>query len=275
MIRRLFAVAVFTLLALTSRAEEAEPLTAILGAMQLEVTILREALTEPAERKIEQITFTTGKLDGRRAVIAHSGIGKVNAAITATLLLEHFKPSELLFTGIAGAINPEMRPGDIVIGTKTAQHDYGDLINGKMVREGTRNMITGKRNELLMPADTRLLSLAEVSAARIKLQALNVSGVERLPRILPGIIVTGDVFVADADKKTELRQALGADAVEMEGAAVAQVCAQKKTPCLVVRSISDSANAAAPEEYKRFARHAAENSAKLVRDIVLQLAATK
>ena len=104
-----------------------EPVTAILGAFEREVTLLEDRLTEPREHQIEGIRFVAGKLHGRNVVVAWTGVGKVNAAMTTTLLIEHFKPGNIIFTGIAGAVNPDLRPGDIVIAEKTA-HQVGRRI---------------------------------------------------------------------------------------------------------------------------------------------------
>ena len=75
---------------------------------------------------VQGVRFTTGSLKDRRVVLTHSGMGKVNAAMAATLLVEQFQPTHVLFTGIAGGLNPDLRPGDVVIGAKTAYHDYGE-----------------------------------------------------------------------------------------------------------------------------------------------------
>ena len=263
---------VLTLLLLLSAGARAAEITAILGAMDLEIEILRKSLTQSETVTIEKRTFYRGKLGGREVVIAPSGIGKVNAAVTTTLLLEHFKPAEVLFTGIAGGINPEMQTGDVLIATQSAQHDYGDLTDAGMKHEGIRNPATGKRAPLFLPADARLLKLAEETAAQIKLQPIQMAQGEHTPKIVKGTVVTGDVFVATSQKKAELRKNLQADAVEMEGAAVAQVCHQQEVPCLVIRSLSDLADANAPKDAEKFGRTAAENSAKFVSEIVARIA---
>jgi adenosylhomocysteine nucleosidase len=155
-----------------------------------------------------------------------------------------------------------MQPGDVLIATQSAQHDYGDLTETGMKHEGIRNPATGKRAPLFLPADARLLKLAEETAAQIKLQPIELVQGERTPKIVKGIVVTGDVFVATSQKKAELRKNLQADAVEMEGAAVAQVCHQQEVPCLVIRSLSDLADANAPKDAQKFGRAAAENGKK-------------
>lgn len=247
-------------------------LTGILGAMQLEVSILTEALENPVPQTVQQLKFTTGKLNGRNVVVAKAGIGKTNAAFTAALLLERFKPAEVLVTGIAGGLNPELGPADIVVAEKIAHHDFGNLTAQGLESKGTRNPVTGQRNPIFFPGDARLLGLADVSAARLKLEPLKTATGERTPKIIKGTVVTGDVFVAHAEKSAALRKDFNADAVEMEGASIAQVCFQQGVPCLVIRSLSDMADATAVKDSANFNKIAAGNSAKLVRDIVAQLA---
>jgi len=252
-------------------AQSQAPTTGILGAFSDEVAILEQALTDAQAQTILGIRFVTGKLKGRRVVVASSGAGKVNAAMSATLIIDRFKPDEILFSGIAGAINPDLHPGDIVIGEKTAQHDLGTLTPEGMQRRGMRNPVDWQPNPVFFDADPKLLALAEAVAQRLRLEKIATSEGERTPKIIKGIIVTGDVFVASPQKKDELRKSLNADAVEMEGAAVAQVCRELKVPSLVIRSISDTADAKARLDSSLFSPVAAENSARLVTEIVQQL----
>jgi len=251
------------------------PVTGILGAFSEEIEYFDGNIGDRHVQTIEGMPFVTGKLEGRQVVLALTGIGKVNAAMTATLLLEHFKPDEVLFTGIAGGINPDLFPGDIVIAEKTVQHDLGRLTPEGIIYRGMRNPLTGIRNPVFFPADPELLKLAEASGKRIKLDSIQASSTVRIPKIITGIVVTGDVFVASPSKKIELREKLRADAVEMEGAAVAQICWQHEVPCLVIRSLSDSANEQAEVDIDMYREIAARNAALLVEDIVKQLAAGK
>jgi len=230
--------------------------------------MLQEQLTDAQEKEIEGMRFVSGKLNGKRVVTAWTGIGKVNAAMTATLLIEHFRPVELIFTGIAGGINPQLWPGDIVIAAETAHHDMGVLTPQSFDYRGAMNPLDGWRNPVFLPADDRLLELAEKAAGQLKLELIETTAGKRLPRILKGVVVTGDVFVASPDKCVELRQKLEADAVEMEGAAVAQLCYQRKIPHLVIRSISDKADEGAVLDKQTFQMTAAKNSASLVVEII-------
>jgi adenosylhomocysteine nucleosidase len=257
----------------TPRPAPATPVTAILGAMTVEVETLGQELTDKKERTVQGVRFTTGSLKARRVVLAHSGIGKVNAAMAATLLVEQFQPAHVLFTGIAGGLNPDLRPGDVVIGAKTAYHDYGEWTPEGFRVGRTVDPFTGKLNPLFFPADAGLLGVAEKVAADLKLAPVKPATGKRTPRVVTGVIVTGDAFVASPAKKDALRKEFQADATEMEGAAVAQLCWQRRVPCLILRSLSDSAGAQAPEDERLFEKTAARNSALLVTGIVGRLEA--
>lgn len=247
---------------------DGEPVTAILGACDNEVTLLQDELVDSSEHMIEDIRFVTGRLNGRKVVIVWTGIGKVNAAMTATLLIEHFKPREVIFTGIAGGVNPELGPGDIVIAEKTAHHDMGTIWPDALYYKGVRSPFDGWENPVFFEAEEYLVNLAKQAAQEIELEPLKTSEGERVPKVVTGVIVTGDVFVASAKKSEELREQLGADAVEMEGAAVAQLCYQRRIPCLVIRSLSDKADESAMQDKEMFYIMAVKNSASLVGRIV-------
>ena len=244
---------------------------AILGAFDEEVAILEEQLANPRVHTIEGIQFLTGTLNEQNVVIARTGVGKVNAAMTATLVIEHFQPNRVIFTGVAGGLNPDLQIGDIVIAQKTAQHDLGRLESAKIENMGAKNPINGKRNPVFFPADPGLLQITETALEGIELNPFQTPQGQRHPRIIKGTVVTGDMFVAFDAKKVALHKNLGADAVEMEGAAVAQICWQQDVPCLVIRSLSDNAGANASEDFKKYYKIAARNSAALVTRIISQL----
>src|SRR5262245_12438665 len=255
----------------TPRPAPATRITAVLSAMTLEIEAIGQELTDKKEMTIQGIRFTTGRLKDRYVVVAHSGIGKVNAAITATLLVEQFQPTHILFTGIAGGLNPDLHRGDVVIGDKTAYHDYGEWTPEGFRVGRTVDPFTGKLNPLFFPADAGLMALARKVAPDVKFGPVKTATGERIPRIVTGVIVTGDAFVASPAKKEALRKEVEADATEMEGAAVAQICWQRGVPCLILRSLSDSAGAQAPEDELLFEKTAAQNAARLVTGIIERL----
>ena len=253
------------------QAQRIEPVTAILGAFEREVTLLEDQVAERQEHEIEQIRFVTGKLNGRNVVVAWTGVGKVNAAMTTTLLIEHFNPEQVIFTGIAGAVNPELRPGDIVIAERTAHHDMGTVWPEGLFQKGVKSRLDGIENPIFFPADGKLVGCAQRAAERIALKRIETVQGQRVPRIIKGVVVTGDAFIASTDKCAELRKKLQADAVEMEGAAVAQICYQRQIPHVVIRSISDNADEGAVLDKQMFYILAAKNSADFVAEMVALL----
>lgn len=271
----LFISLVWSCSSTSAPAPPAGPVTGILGAFPEEVKYLLTQLEQPQEHHLQHITFTEGTLQGHRVIIALSGMGKVNAAITTTLMMDHFKPTEIIFTGIAGGINPALKPGDVVIGSLIAHHDFGTLTNDSMIRRPTYTPFIDQeeKNPLYFPCDSMLVVRANEVAHTLTLDSLTTSQGKRPPHIINGIIVTGDVFVSSETLVHTLWHEMHAEAVEMEGAAVAQACWQQQTPFIVIRSISDHAGSDAHAEMENFYQVAAHNSAKLVMGMVGKLPA--
>jgi adenosylhomocysteine nucleosidase len=241
---------------------------AVLGVSNADVAGLEEELTQAASQEIEGVTFTLGSLAGRRVVIAWTGVGKVNAAMVTTLLIEHFKPTSIIQTGIAGGIDPNLEPGDIVVARQTAHHDMGYIGPDGFEPGGVKNRLTEEVNPTFFPADPNLLATAERAAGRTRFDPIAHRNGERPPRVIVGTIATGDTFVASKAKCEELAGEFDADAVDMEGAAVAQICHQRGVPHLILRSIADKADASAVVDKQRFYALAAENAAALVQSIL-------
>lgn len=255
--RRTFVLILAFALHGLSQQKAAHPV-ALIG-ISSEIAPVEARLMKPVVTKIQGVVFTAGILDGASVVTARSGAGKVNAAFAATLLVDHFQPSAVVFTGTAGAIDPELNPGDVIIGTAVGYHDFGDITSGGFVRSQTRDASSGRLDPSFFPADPALLAAARRATAAAKLSAgANVS-----PHVREGRIVTGDAFVANAARRNDLRRELNASAVEMEGAAVAQVCARFGVPMIIVRSITDRADGGAPDSYERFVGLASRNAAEL------------
>ena len=262
------AIGLFSVHGPAAREKNPEPVTAVLGAFENEITLLADRLTQRRQQEIEGIRFFSGRLSGEKVVVAWTGVGKVNAAMTTTLLVEHFRPRYIIVTGIAGAVNPELQPGDIVIAQKTAHHDMGTVWPEGLFHKGIKNRLDGVENPVFFPADSHLLKFAEMAADRVGLESVKTVTGERAPKITKGVVVTGDVFVASTDKCVELRKKLRADAVEMEGAAVAQICYQRRIGHIVIRSMSDKADEGAVLDKQMFYIMAARNSSGLVAEMV-------
>ena len=233
----------------TPQQQDRHPV-AMIGIPQ-EIAPVEARLKPSTVTQIQGVIFTSGSIDGTPIVAARSGAGKVNAAFAATLLVDHFSPSAVIFTGTAGAIDTELNPGDVVIGTAVGYHDFGNITTDGFVRSPTRNVASGKLDPALFPADPGLLAAARRAAATLKTQ------------IREGVIVTGDAFLANPARRLELRRELNASAVEMEGAAVAQICARFGVPAIVIRSITDHADGGADNSYRRNVDLAARNASEL------------
>jgi adenosylhomocysteine nucleosidase len=273
LLRRICVVSVAVLVLALPGAALAQSVVGVLGIKD-EIAPIEKRLQDSREVIVRGFVFRLGTLDGRQVVVGRSGAGKVNAAIVTTLLIGHFNPSALFFSGTAGAVDPSLYPGDVVIGATVAQHDYGLQTPQGIRRLGPRNVTTGERDPVLVPAPETLLAAARRSASGVTLPRIKTTEGDRVPRIVEGVIVTGDVFLSDLARREELRRSLGATAIEMEGAAVVQTCRQFGVSCLVVRSVTDRADSQAQSNYEQFLATASENAAALVSAIIVRLEAT-
>lgn len=259
---------IFFLTLLVSATSSAQRI-AILGAMSEEVELLQSQLKGAKAKEVLGFKFKTGKLNGKKVVLAETGIGKVNASIVTTLIIRQFSPKTIIFTGVAGAVNPDLNQGDILIGKRLSYHDYGRLTNDSLKFYPTRNPLTKQLNPQFFLSDSILVRMAGETAKGIELKKITANSPQ--PRISVGTIVTGDTFVASSVAVAGFRRNYQADATEMEGAVVAQICFQQNVPFLIIRSISDKANEAAPADFQTFKKVAADNSAIVVKAIIKNL----
>jgi adenosylhomocysteine nucleosidase len=211
---------------------------AIVGALDAELAPLRPLLTNPTDHQIAGMQVTTAHLADVPVLLAAVGVGKVNATLTLTTLLLSSMPGTVLCLGVAGGINPELFPGDVLIAVRTAQHDYGRQYTTGFYPLAPMNQATSERHPPFWYADRQLVDLAHSVALGVPLQAVPA---HTTPRIIPGTLVSGDLFAVAHSKKAELRTLFSADACDMESAALAQVCAHFELPFLTVRGISDIA----------------------------------
>lgn len=218
---------------------------AIMGAMVEEITPLLKYFG-----KYEIVEFAKNKYyltsyNGLELVIAYSKIGKVNASLTASTLIEKFGAQKLLFSGVAGAVNDKLQIGDLIVATKLAQHDLDITAFGHphgFVPEGS----------VYVEADKTLLALAKNIALKKNIV------------LQEGIIATGDQFICDEIKKQWIGKTFSADALEMEGASVAVVCDALKVPFFILRSISDAADMDAGFSFDEFLESSAKVSASFI-----------
>jgi adenosylhomocysteine nucleosidase len=237
---------------------------AIVGAMHEEISAILPCLEGVVTRVRAGREFHRGRLDGRDVILVRSGIGKVAVATTCALLLDAFEASAVLFTGVAGGLAERVRVGDIVVATALLQHD----MDASPLFPRWEVPLTGRSR---FEADAAW-TVCVAEACR----SLVMRPTDR-PRALvhEGLVVSGDRFVATTAESVALRAALPqALAVEMEGAALAQVCHDFARPFAVVRTISDRADDAAHADFQRFVREvAAPASRDVVRAALAQAAA--
>lgn len=236
---------------------------ALLSALPPELHAVLPHLEDAARCEVAGRTVHTGRLMGRPVVMALCGIGKVSAALTTTLLLERFGASALLFTGVAGGLGADTRVGDVVVARELLQHDLdcSPLFPQHHIPELQRERLptdAGLSRALLEAAHA---ALQPGSAAHSALQAFGV----RQPRLHHGLVISGDRFVATAPESQGLAQRLPeALAVEMEGAAMAQVCAAYGVPCAVLRTVSDKADDQAGVDFPRFLQEVASPLSRVI-----------
>ena len=210
---------------------------AILSAMREEQHALLPLIENVERFEVAGRQFHCGRLHGRRVVLALSGIGKVAAAATATLLVDRFAAGELLFTGVAGGLHADVAVGDVVVARSLLQHD----MDASPLFPRYEVPLTGRSR-----FDAHAGRAATLAQAARRCLAGDC-------RVHEGLIVSGDRFVSSAAESSALRSALpDALAVEMEGAAVAQVCSDFGRPFAVLRSISDRADDAAHVDFTQF-----------------------
>jgi len=273
---------------------QAEDLIAVVSAYDGELESLFElAGIESVERVVHLngVEFTFAKAYGKSVVLFKTNISTVNAAMTTQLALSHFDIDLLLFSGIAGGVNPDLRKGDIAIPDRWADHTEGGYFNPGIDPRESRSeryrslepfgmfypgAVAVSRagqpdavRKLFFEADPDLLRLAESALDGFELT--NAHGEPALIKV-GGLGVTGPVFMDHRDYRSWLAEEWGADCVEMESAAIAQVCWANHVPFLIVRAMSDLAGGQEGEnEIEEFAKAAEDNSARVVAEILKNL----
>ena len=223
----------------------------LIGAMPLELEQLSQKVTEKKENQIGMDAFISGKLFGKDAVLAICGPGKVNAALCALEMIEHFHPEQVLNLGVAGAGCDEVGIGDMVIATCAVQHDMDTSPIGDPVG------YVSKIGLVQLPCD-KAFHDALVTAAK------------KVPdvHVFEGVVATGDQFVCDGASRARIHDTFDAMAVEMEGAAIAHACYMHGVKCGILRSISDQANGQSTMDYPTFSRLAASHSEQVVEHLL-------
>lgn len=222
---------------------------AIMGAMPEEVAPILEKIGEYKTVEHAGNKYYEASYKGVELVVAYSKIGKVFSTLTASTMIGHFGCDKLLFSGVAGGINPDLKIGDLVVATKLSQHDLDITAFGHpmgYVPEGS----------VFVETDKELLDISKDVATMMN------------KTVVEGIIATGDQFVHDAAVKDKIVEHFNADALEMEGGSVAVVCDALNVPFFILRAISDTADTDASFNFDEFMESSAIISAEFVMNMV-------
>ena len=225
----------------------------IIGAMESEVNELCRCLEYSEVVEYAGLKFFSGLLNGKKAVVVKSGIGKVNAALCAQALILKFGVDAIINTGIAGALGEGLKIFDFVVSTAAVYHDFDTTAFGYKIGQ-----VPGMVEQF--EADSKLADLA--------VKAFASTDFANKYKIVKGLVASGDQFVSDAQQKKTIQKNFAPACVEMEGCAVAHACHLNKVPFLIVRCMSDMADETVEKTYSFNEDVCAAASASLVKKMI-------
>lgn len=220
--------------------------------MQEEFEEIQNIMKNCDEKRIKEISFITGKIEGQNCVIVQSGIGKVNSARVTQMMIDNFDIEYIMNLGAAGALNPMLKIGDIVIGDELVQHDFDITAFGH-----AKGYITGVGDRVY--SDKYLIEKFENAIENLE---------DRDYEIKTGTIASGDIFCTEIEMKNQIYANFKADCVEMEGAAIAQVSYLNNIPFIVIRSISDTPNGNNAITFDEFVELASKRCARILKEVL-------
>lgn len=226
---------------------------AIIAAMKEEMQEIKKIMTEIKENQIYELEFFEGKINNTEVVLVEAGVGKVNAARTTQILIDNFEVEAIINVGSAGAANDELDIGDIVIGKKVVQHDFDITAFGH-----PKGFISNVGE--CVESDNKLIEKMEETILGLQNEDF---------KIKVGTIASGDIFCTEIKMKEKIRNKFDADAIEMEGAAIAQVCKLDNIPFIIVRSISDSPNGKNNITFDQFLEKASRRCALIIEKFLM------
>ena len=220
----------------------------IIAAMQEEMQEIQKIMKNIQKIEIYGLNFIKGEINDKLVVLVEAGVGKVNATRTAQLLIDKFDIDVVINIGSAGSANDKLNIGDIVIGKKLVQHDFDITAFGH-----PKGYISNVGQYL--ESDTQLMKKMEKA----------IKDLENIDfKILVGTIASGDIFCTDIKMKEKIRNKFEADAIEMEGAAIAQVCKLDDIPFIVIRGISDSPNGNNEITFEQYLEKASKRCSQII-----------
>jgi 5'-methylthioadenosine/S-adenosylhomocysteine nucleosidase len=246
--------------------------TLVLGAIPQESELVEWALAKKRRGRLAGFPYVEGRIDGRRVIVAVTGIGKTNATMLTTLLVEKFRPREVLMTGTASRIDSAIRNGDVIVGEVTCNHDMGSLGAGFVMEYFGSEGPLGDHSPIIYPGDRRLLA-----AARRALRThVPETAAHQTPAYVPivrlGRITSGDQFGIPAERIADILRQLKPNLKEMESGSVAGVCYYLRTPFLCIRSGSNRTQHSPDNDYRTLSPFASRQAALFTVSLVRELA---
>ena len=224
----------------------------IIAAEQEEFEAILNIAKVEERKEIYELNFVKCKIKDKICVLVKSGVGKVNAARATQILIDNFKPDYIVNVGVAGGLNPMLSIGDIVIGETLVQHDFDITAFGQ-----AKGYIPGVGEKIY--ADDYLVKKIEEAIGNQE---------EKVYKYEKGVIASGDIFCTAIPMRDKIYAKFNAECVEMEGAAIGQVCSLCNVPFVVIRSISDTPNGENEVTYEKFIKLASERCANILKDFV-------
>ncbi len=224
----------------------------IIAAMQEEMQEIANIMEEKENKKIYELDFVKGRINNAEVVLVEAGIGKVNAARTTQILIDNFNIDAIINVGSAAAASDDLNIGDIIIGKELVQHDFDITAFGH--KKGYISNVGGsvKSDEALIEKFEEAMNNLENKDYKIKI----------------GTIASGDIFCTEVAMKKKINSKFNAEAIEMEGAAIAQVCYLDKIPFIIVRSISDNPNGNNNITFEEYLQLASKRCSEILKNVI-------
>lgn len=236
--------------------------TLILSAMPSEIRLIQAHIKNPRGGKLACFPYVTGTIHGRPVVTAVTGVGVTNGAMVAALFIERFAPREVIVSGTGSRFNPRIDTGDTVVSTKTIHHAAGSLTDDGMIYRKVRGPLLGEMTHWAYPPDPGLLRLAKRSIEGYTAEPVTANGRTYVPRVLTGVVTASDLFGVSDAKIADMKKKLNPDIMEMESAAIAQVCTQLRVPHIVFRAGSNRTQSNPGNDYRLLGQKAAWAAAR-------------
>lgn len=224
----------------------------VICAMAVEVEGLKEKMSDKKDHTFAGMVFTEGLINQTKVVAVECGVGKVNAAMCAQIIIDKFNPQVVINSGVAGSVSTELEIGDTVVATCVVQHDMNSSALGDPVGE----MSLGEEKLIYIPCSKEIAEKLEAAALKENC------------KVKKGVIASGDLFVSSLQQRLKIAHRFNALACEMEGAAIGHVCYRNNVPFCVFRAISDDLSQNEGVDFMTFCKMASEKSINVINTFI-------